>query len=168
MKQRDMMRLIWHSHGDPPDLERVIGEYAAREEAGEVARDSSRFNVPPLEYARRLLDDGLRKGWLTGALRDPVTRPQRIGAPKGAVPEARTRVARGMALRATAAIPTAASRTWLEWGRRRSTRPRRRAGILARVRVLLVAESHVAEQPGMQRCPSGCPGSPLSAAPLPE
>jgi hypothetical protein len=66
MKQRVMMRLIWRSHGNPPDFERVIREYAAREEAGEVARDSNRFNVPTLEYARRLLDDGLRKGWLTG------------------------------------------------------------------------------------------------------
>lgn len=54
MKQRDMMRFIWRSHGDAPDLQRVIHEYAAREEAGEVTRDSNRFDVPPLEYARRL------------------------------------------------------------------------------------------------------------------
>lgn len=33
-----MMQFLWRSHA--PDEERVIREYAAREEAGEIARDS--------------------------------------------------------------------------------------------------------------------------------
>jgi hypothetical protein len=47
MKQRDMMRLIWRNHGDAPDLERVTREHAAREEAGEVARNSAQRWEPP-------------------------------------------------------------------------------------------------------------------------
>jgi hypothetical protein len=46
---------------------RVVREYRARKKAGEVPRDSNSLAIPPLAYACRLLDDGLRKGWLDGA-----------------------------------------------------------------------------------------------------
>jgi hypothetical protein len=62
MTQRDMMRFLWRNYA--PNEERVVREYAAREEAGEVARMSNSLAIPPLEYARLLLNDGLRKGWL--------------------------------------------------------------------------------------------------------
>jgi hypothetical protein len=56
------MRRIYAQYGR--DEERVIREYAAAERRGEVARKSNAYDVLPEEYARRLLADGLAKGWL--------------------------------------------------------------------------------------------------------
>jgi hypothetical protein len=61
-KQRDVMRKLWVKYG--PDEDRVIREYAAAEQRGEVGRARNAYAISAEEYARRLLSDGLRKGWL--------------------------------------------------------------------------------------------------------
>lgn len=63
VSQRRMMRQLWQKFG--PDKDRVILEYAAAETAGRVVRRSNQTGIPPTEYARRLLADGMMKGWLT-------------------------------------------------------------------------------------------------------
>ena len=62
-KQRDVMRRIWAIQS--PDEARAIREYAAAEQRGEVARARNSYNVSAEEYARRLLADGFKKGWLS-------------------------------------------------------------------------------------------------------
>lgn len=47
-----------------PDEERIVREFAADERCGAVRRGSNRYGLSPEEYARRLLADGLKKGWL--------------------------------------------------------------------------------------------------------
>jgi hypothetical protein len=61
-KQRDVMRKLWAIH--EPDEDRTIREYAAAERRGEVGRTRNTYDISPEEYARRLLADGLHKGWL--------------------------------------------------------------------------------------------------------
>lgn len=46
------------------DRDRIITEYAAAETRREVTRKSNIHNIPAIEYAKRLLNDGERKGWL--------------------------------------------------------------------------------------------------------
>lgn len=60
--QRDVMRAIFHVHGH--DADRVVREYAAAERRGEVARKSNQADISAEDYARALLNDGERKGWL--------------------------------------------------------------------------------------------------------
>jgi hypothetical protein len=57
-----VMRKLWAIHG--PDEDRTIREYAAAERRGEVGRARNTYDISPEEYARRLLADGLHKGWL--------------------------------------------------------------------------------------------------------
>lgn len=59
--QRDVMRDIFARFSDH---ERIIREYAAAERRGQVARRRNKSGVSPEEYARLLLLDGLKKGWL--------------------------------------------------------------------------------------------------------
>jgi hypothetical protein len=61
-KQREVMRRIWTQHR--PDEERAVCEYAAAERRGETPRSSNSHGWTPEQYARALLRDGLRKGWL--------------------------------------------------------------------------------------------------------
>lgn len=61
-RQRDVMRRLYAIHG--PDEERVIREYAAAERRGEARRSSNTHDLTPEEYARALLLDGQKKGWL--------------------------------------------------------------------------------------------------------
>jgi hypothetical protein len=61
-RQRDVMRRIYARHG--PDDEPVVREYAAAERRGEVRRARNAYGLSPEDYARRLLADGLKKGWL--------------------------------------------------------------------------------------------------------
>jgi len=63
--QRDVMRELYRQQGG--NEERVVRAYAAAEQRGEVRRDSNTHNVDALGYARALLRDGLRKGWLVAA-----------------------------------------------------------------------------------------------------
>ena len=60
--QRTMMQDLWKRHR--PDQLRTIHEYAAAERRGEVFRERNVHGVDAEEYARRLLEDGRRKGWL--------------------------------------------------------------------------------------------------------
>lgn len=60
--QRAMMQDLWRRHR--PDRQRTIHEYAAAERRGEVFRERNVHGVDAEEYARRLLEDGHRKGWL--------------------------------------------------------------------------------------------------------
>lgn len=61
-RQRDVMRRIYARHA--PNEENVIREYAAVERRGEVARARNKYHLTAEDYARRLLADGLAKGWL--------------------------------------------------------------------------------------------------------
>jgi hypothetical protein len=60
--QRTMMQDLWRRNR--PDAQRTIHEYAAAERRGEVFRERNVHGVDAEEYARRLLEDGRRKGWL--------------------------------------------------------------------------------------------------------
>ena len=60
--QRDVMRAIHRMHGH--DSERVVREYAAAERRGDVVRKSNEADISAEDYARALLNDGERKGWL--------------------------------------------------------------------------------------------------------
>ena len=60
--QRDVMRAIYARCGG--NIDDAVNEYAASERRGEVARRSNSAGVPPEAYARALLQDGERKGWL--------------------------------------------------------------------------------------------------------
>lgn len=62
MTQRDAMRRVWARFG--PSEERVVAAYAAEERAGTAPRASNMRGESPEEYARRLLYDGIAKGWL--------------------------------------------------------------------------------------------------------
>ncbi len=66
--QRDVMREIYNAHG--PDMERVVREYAAAERRGEVARARNEKAITAEAYARALLSDGERKGWLRAISED--------------------------------------------------------------------------------------------------
>jgi|GEM_PF-715332 hypothetical protein len=56
------MRELWARHG--PDDRRVVAEYATAERLGVAPRASNRHGVGPDLYAKALLADGLKKGWL--------------------------------------------------------------------------------------------------------
>ena len=60
--QRTMMQDLWRRNR--PDEVRTIHAYAAAERRGEVFRERNVHGVDAEEYARRLLEDGRRKGWL--------------------------------------------------------------------------------------------------------
>jgi hypothetical protein len=60
--QRDVMRALFQRHAG--DSELVISAYAAAERKGEAPRASNNSGLKPEEYARALLNDGLRKGWV--------------------------------------------------------------------------------------------------------
>ena len=61
--QRDKMRELFQKNAG--DEERTVSAYAAAERAGEVSRRSNDYALNAEEYARRLLSDGVRKGWIT-------------------------------------------------------------------------------------------------------
>ncbi|HRN51916.1 MAG TPA: Swt1 family HEPN domain-containing protein [Gemmatimonadaceae bacterium] len=60
--QREIMARIFVAAGR--DEERAIREYAAAELRGEVVRKSNKHGLDAESYARALLNDGLKKGWL--------------------------------------------------------------------------------------------------------
>jgi hypothetical protein len=60
--QRDMMTRIFAAVGRDP--ERAIREYAAAERRGEIVRKSNKHGTDAESYARALLADGQKKGWL--------------------------------------------------------------------------------------------------------
>jgi hypothetical protein len=60
--QRDLMRALFQRYAGDPEL--IISAYAAAERKGEAPRASNNSGLRPEEYARALLNDGLRKGWV--------------------------------------------------------------------------------------------------------
>ena|SRR5687768_8331605 len=64
MKQRDLLRALFVRHGDKEET--LVREYAAAERRGEVRRASNQYDRSPEEYARALLADARKKGWVTG------------------------------------------------------------------------------------------------------
>lgn len=60
--QRETMREIYARF--KRDSERMIREYATAERQGKVRRKENKSGRSPEEYARALLADGLKKGWL--------------------------------------------------------------------------------------------------------
>jgi len=60
--QRETMRTIWSSVGG--DEGRAIADYAAAERFGLVLRKTNKSGYSPEDYAKALISDGLRKGWL--------------------------------------------------------------------------------------------------------
>jgi HEPN superfamily Swt1-like protein len=63
VRQVDKMRELYDRFA--PDDERIVREYAAAEKRGEVVRKRNTYGLSPDDYARRLLADGIRKGWLS-------------------------------------------------------------------------------------------------------
>lgn len=62
--QRDYMRELVRRFG--ADEERVVREYAAAEERGEVERRSNSHRITAEQYARALWGDAIKKGWISG------------------------------------------------------------------------------------------------------
>ncbi len=62
MTQRDVMRNLFRRFGG--DHDRIVAAYAAAERAGDVQRASNVRGMEPEEYAERLYQDGIKKGWL--------------------------------------------------------------------------------------------------------
>jgi hypothetical protein len=60
--QRDVMRDIWRRVG--PDEDRAVRAYADAERRGEAPRKSNRSGKSAEDYARALLKDARRHGWL--------------------------------------------------------------------------------------------------------
>ena len=144
--QRDAMKALWKRLS--PDVEAVARAYAEAEAAGSVARNSNRSGVAPGDYAKRLIRDGLAKGWLGGdrARQSPGGGASATGAAR-ALSEATGHLDRRPDFPSGGVTPAAPEsvdylRAVHDW--RHAFRP-------SRVRVLLVAESHVAAEPGDER-----------------
>jgi hypothetical protein len=61
--QRNIMRIIYNAfHGN---REVCVWGFAEAERVGEVRRRSNVRNLSAEDYAERLFDDGVRKGWLS-------------------------------------------------------------------------------------------------------
>jgi hypothetical protein len=58
-----MRELFRRHHGNEGAM---IRAYALAESRGEVPRKSNKHDLPPEEYARRLLEDARKKGWIVG------------------------------------------------------------------------------------------------------
>ena len=62
MKQRNKMRELFQMYEG--DEARVTQAYAEAEQRGEVSRKSDLRNRTTPDYAARLFEDGVRKGWI--------------------------------------------------------------------------------------------------------
>jgi hypothetical protein len=62
VSQRDMLRSLVGRFGS--DETRLIREYAAAENRGEVRRHRNAYGLTPEQYAARLIADARKKGWL--------------------------------------------------------------------------------------------------------
>jgi hypothetical protein len=61
-QRESMLELIEQYRGNKQS---VIAAYARAERRGEVAHESNKSAYTPEQYARRLWQDGIRKGWIT-------------------------------------------------------------------------------------------------------
>jgi hypothetical protein len=166
------MQRLWQEFA--PDTDRVIQEYAAAETTGVAPRGSNRQNIPPVEYARRLLADGLAKGWLPASherrlviRREPIIQRAHEPSATGMIPAVTPRSIQGWEGWATdtaraLGVPSESLEYLLRIRNWRAIwRP-------DRVRVLLVAESHVVEQPGDIHCYVRLPESVKSPVLVPD
>lgn len=64
MNQRDKLRELFEQHGADPEA--LVREYADAERKGIVVRRRGGSGVTPEEYARRLVADAAKKGWIAG------------------------------------------------------------------------------------------------------
>lgn len=62
MEQHELMRRLHRQFNGNAD--EIIAAYAEAERQGQVARQSNLHNLEPDVYAKALLADGLRRGWL--------------------------------------------------------------------------------------------------------
>jgi hypothetical protein len=69
--QRAVMQCLFVRHGG--DIATVIAAYADAERNGGVTRNSNRCKLGSEEYAKVLLNDGFRKGWLKRCFKYPDT-----------------------------------------------------------------------------------------------
>jgi hypothetical protein len=132
-KQREFAQRLWARFG--PDRDRVAREYADAEAKGEIDRKSNRSNVAPLAYAKRLIRDGLTKGWL-GSLNNSTAKSSREESISSPARSERTIRRLHEPFERESEDYVQAVKDW-----RLAFRP-------PRVRALLVAESHVAERVG--------------------
>jgi hypothetical protein len=63
MTQRDKMREFYATYRR--DKEKACAAYVRAEQAGEVERKSNERRISAEDYASRLWNDGIRKGWLS-------------------------------------------------------------------------------------------------------
>lgn len=70
MTQRDYMRQLYRQLNGSAEL--VVQAYAIAEKKGEVDRGSNAYDLDALDYARRLYNDGIRKGWIEERPRNSV------------------------------------------------------------------------------------------------
>jgi hypothetical protein len=64
LNQRDKLRELFRKHGADPET--LAREYAAAEHRGDVVRRRTLSRIAPDEYARRLVADAAKKGWIAG------------------------------------------------------------------------------------------------------
>lgn len=62
--QRNVMRALFSRHCG--DEAAIVREYAAAERRGDVIRKSNDHGLTAEDYARRLLEDARKKGWIPG------------------------------------------------------------------------------------------------------
>ena len=60
--QRDVMRNLYRRFGGNHAV--IVAAYAAAERRGDAPRVSNVHAIEPEEYAERLYQDGVKKGWL--------------------------------------------------------------------------------------------------------
>lgn len=63
VSQRDIMRQLWRQYRG--DATAIIRAWARAERSGEAVRASNVRGLSPEDYGRRLLDDGIKKGWIS-------------------------------------------------------------------------------------------------------
>lgn len=80
MNQRDKLRELFAKHGADPD--RLAREYAAAERRGDVERRRTLSGAAPEDYARRLVADAAKKGWIAGFGRRDHTPLRTRGRPR--------------------------------------------------------------------------------------
>lgn len=149
-KQREVMREIWNRAR--PNGERAAQLYGEAERDGAVARGSNTAGIGSIDYARSLLRDGLAKGWLD----DSQTSLSASGhAASASYPATATR-----SIPNPAPTPPREPEAYLQ-----AVRAWREAFRPQRVRVLLLAESHVASRPGDERISVRLPPHHQTSAP---
>src|SRR4051794_12984079 len=72
------MARLYATAGEQVDV--AARSYAAAEQRGDVSRASNVRGMSAEEYARRLIADGLKKGWISAGSVDPRLRRARVAA----------------------------------------------------------------------------------------